>query len=500
MSEINRIIPIRFEKVQDYSVADTRFTKVKIKMMHLGLNLNNSIFNKEVVDEAISTLYNTPILAYVEKNGDGEDDFSDHRQELSIEDGTIKVTYKCIPFGVIGESCNPRYENFTAEDGVERTYLVADGLIWNKIEHADIFTRDFIKDASMELTENYSGKFDEDNHFVFTKIEFDGICALGNNVEPAMKGANIEVNFALNEIQAKLEQFNKCFSNQSSDDDINNSKKGEIEILDNEKIESILKEFSVNKADINFEITEAMTEIELREKLHLFTENKSSDLKVVNTSEPTVKFSTYNEKRELLRSAMKQDEKRDDNGNLEHYLGFWIADFDDSYVYVEKEEYNGKEWSYEKGRLGYAISENSVSITSEFEPMIVKWLTAEEYAEIEKMRSTYETYEKNKCEFERLQKFEKNTLKDLRDNDLKILFERFDEKLADCEEYKALKDSNSDISIDDIELKCFAMIGKITTKFSVGKKDDVVKLDFEISEKDTSDDGYGGILASKYNK
>lgn len=498
MSEINRIIPIRFEKVQDYSIADTRFTKVKIKMMHLGLNFNNSIFNKEVVDEAISTLYNTPILAYVEKNGDGEDDFSDHRQELSIENGSIKITYKCIPFGVIGESCNPRYENYTAEDGVERTYLVVDGLIWNKIDHSDIFTRDIIKDASMELTENYSGKYDEDNHFVFTKIEFDGICALGNNVEPAMKGANIEVNFALNEIQAKLEQFNKCFSNQSSGNETNNSKKGEKEILDNEKIESILKELSINKADINFEITEAMTENELREKIQIFTENKSS-AKIIIASEPT-KFSTYNEKRELLRNAMKQEEKRDDNGNLEHYLGFWIADFDDSYVYVEKEEYNGKEWSYEKGRLGYAISENSVSTTSEFEPMIVKWLTAEEYAEIEKMRSAYESFEKNKSEFERLQNFERDTLKDQRDNDLKILFKRFDEKLADCEEYKALKDSNLDISIKDIELKCFAMIGKITTKFSVAKKDEVVKLDFEVSEKDTCDDGYGGILASKYNK
>ena len=499
MSEVSKIIPIIFEKVQDYSNADTRFTKVKIKMMHLGLNFNNSIFNKEVVDEAISTLYNTPILAYVEKNGNGEDDFSDHRQELSIENGSIKVTYKCIPFGVIGDSCNPRYENYTADDGVERTYLVVDGLIWNKIEHADIFTRDIIKDASMELTENYSGKFDEDDHFVFTKMEFDGICALGNNVEPAMKGANIEVNFALNEIQAKLDQFNKCFSNQSSDDR-NNSKKGENEMLDNKKIESILNEFSINKTDINFDITETMTESELREKIQLFAENKLSDGKINNKSEPAVKFSTYNEKRELLRNAMQQEEKRDGDGNLEHYLGFWIADFDDSYVYVEKEEYNGKEWSYEKGRLAYAISENSVSITGEFEPMIVKWLTAEEFAEIEKMRTVYESYEKNKCEYERLQKFEKDTLKDQRDNDLKILFERFDEKLADCEEYIALKDSNSDISIDDIELKCFAMIGKISTRFSVGKKDDVVKLDFEVSEKDTSDDGYGGILASKYNK
>jgi hypothetical protein len=498
MSEVNRIIPIIFEKVQDYSVADTRFTKVKIKMMHLGLNLNNSIFNKEVVDEAVPTLCNTPILAYVENNSEGDDDFSDHRQELSIENGTIKVTYKCIPLGVVGESCNPRYEKHTAGDGVERTYLVVDGLIWNKIEHADIFTRDFIKDASMELTENYSGKFDEDNHFVFTKIEFDGICALGNNVEPAMKGANIEVNFSLSEIQQKLEQFNACIKDKTTVTD--NLEKGESIILDNEKIESVFKEFSVKKEDINFEITDTMTEAELRDNLKTFNESNSND---ENKNAPKVytDFSTYNEKRELLRSALKREEKRDKNGSLEYYLGFWIADFDDSYIYVEKEEYNGEEWSYEKGRFEYTVSENVVSITGEFEPMIVKWLTAEEYAAIDKMRSAYETFEANKGELERLQKFEKDTLKDRRDTDLKLLYEKFDEKLADCEEYKKLKESEADFSVEDIEVKCFALIGKIATNFSTEKKSDVIKLDFEVSEKDAdTDDGYGGILASKYNK
>ena len=350
----------------------------------------------------------------------------------------------------------------------------------------------------MELTENYSCKFDEDNHFVFTKIEFDGICALGNNVEPAMKGADIEVNFALSEIQTKLEQFNACIKDKTNVTD--NTEKGDNTILDNEKIESVLKDFNLKREDINFEITDTMTEAELRDNLKTFNESNSDD---ENKNAPKIytDFSTYNEKRELLRSVLKREEKRDENGSLEYYLGFWIADFDDSYVYVEKEEYNGEEWSYEKGRFGYTLSENVASITSEFEPMIVKWLTAEEYAAIEKMRSTYESFEANKGEFERLQKFEKDTLSERRDADLSLLFEKFDEKLADCEEYKTLKESNTDFSVEDIEMKCFALIGKIATNFSTEKKSDVIKLDFEVSEKDTdTDDGYGGILASKYNK
>ena len=43
-------IPVSFEKIADYIQDDSRFTKVKIWLMHTGLNYNKSIFDKEVVD------------------------------------------------------------------------------------------------------------------------------------------------------------------------------------------------------------------------------------------------------------------------------------------------------------------------------------------------------------------------------------------------------------------------------------------------------------------
>ena len=72
-------IPVTFEKIKDYAISDTRFTKVKIKVLHTGLNLNNSIFNKDVVDRNIQSIYNCPILAYTVYNEDGTKDYSDHR-------------------------------------------------------------------------------------------------------------------------------------------------------------------------------------------------------------------------------------------------------------------------------------------------------------------------------------------------------------------------------------------------------------------------------------
>lgn len=531
--DVDLKVSTTFEKIKDYSVADTRFTKVKIKMMHLGLNLNNSIFNKEVVDEAIPSLYNTPILAYVEKNDDGVDDFSDHRQELSIEDNQIKITYKCIPFGVISESCNPRYETCVAEDGVERTYLVVDGLVWNKLEHSDIFSRDVIKDASMELSSNYSGHFDQDNHFVFTKMEFDGICGLGNGVQPAMTGASIEVNFALDEIKTKLEQFNAYYNNQPSNDvdDIDNSEKGgntlaeEIkneevvenieetdvqetvveEVVENE-VEPVVEETptdeNVNDDESESSESEEPTELEVDEETEPVenpteteaepeTETEFSNETEVETE--VVFSTTYRQKREALQNALTGSVEKDENGNVVSGVDYWVSDFDDTYVYVEKYTWGNGDSDTENGRFSYSFDDSTITatISGEFEKMIVTWVTVEENERLNAERT----------EYARLVQFEQDVLTEKRNNDVKEIFDKFEDKLADVEAYSKLKENCADMSLEDIEDKCFAMVGKIATKFSTKKKNDsVVKLEFEVSDEGTVDDGYGGILSSKYNK
>ena len=56
-------IPISFEVTGQI---DSRFTFVKIYLMHLGLNLNGSIFTKEIVEKCWDTLALTPILGYIQ--------------------------------------------------------------------------------------------------------------------------------------------------------------------------------------------------------------------------------------------------------------------------------------------------------------------------------------------------------------------------------------------------------------------------------------------------
>ena len=70
MNRNKRLLPITFEINKDYSTSDGRFLDVIIDVLHTGLNKNDTIFEKEVVDENIDSIKNTPILGFIEAKPD----------------------------------------------------------------------------------------------------------------------------------------------------------------------------------------------------------------------------------------------------------------------------------------------------------------------------------------------------------------------------------------------------------------------------------------------
>ena len=71
---LNRL-PVTFEKTGEVNGKDTRFINVTIDVLHTGDNLNGSTFSKEVVDTALESIKNTPILGYIEESKAGDLDF-----------------------------------------------------------------------------------------------------------------------------------------------------------------------------------------------------------------------------------------------------------------------------------------------------------------------------------------------------------------------------------------------------------------------------------------
>lgn len=208
-------IPMSTQLLSKYESEDNdiRFTKVKIWLMHLGANRNGSVFNKDVVEKAIPTLANTPIMASVGFDMFDNKDFEGHESDIEIsENGELKFVNKTFPFGVIPENNNAKFETRLGDDMIEREYLTCEGILWNKWEDAVeiIYGKNGVTGQSMELSDSYKGVYDGE-FFEFTEFQFFGACMLGDDVLPAMNNSTVELKYASKTkdiIKEKMELFN----------------------------------------------------------------------------------------------------------------------------------------------------------------------------------------------------------------------------------------------------------------------------------------------------
>lgn len=213
-------VPVMFQKLDEMDTTDGRFTKVRIWMMHLGENFNSSMFEQSVVDDAIGSLEYIPIVGFIEKNSIKDDDFSDHRYIIVRKDGEKERKYAGTAYGVIlsSEDNNAHYEDRLCDDGVTRTFLVVDGVMWNMFDKSsEIMNRDMVKSHSMELhPPSVEGYEDENNIFHFTKFSFRAACILGIDQEPGMHNSTIEVQFTMNDfvkgVQSELSNKLKTYT------------------------------------------------------------------------------------------------------------------------------------------------------------------------------------------------------------------------------------------------------------------------------------------------
>ena len=135
------------------------------------------------------TLAGVPIVGYIERvEGTEDDDFSDHRNEITIKKDGYKMRYAGHAYGFIPEDNNNQFE---LRDGKE--WLTCEGYLWSKFRDAiEIFDDvNGIKSQSMEI-DNVEGVNDELGRLEILSSRFSALCILGENVSPAMSGSTIE--------------------------------------------------------------------------------------------------------------------------------------------------------------------------------------------------------------------------------------------------------------------------------------------------------------------
>lgn len=175
---------------------------------------------------------------------------------------------------------------------------------------------------------------------------------------------------------------------------------------------------------------------------------------------------SYNTKRDAIRSAVEEPEfVKDERGSIIQEIYSFLCDFDDEYVYVERDYYDAASCETKKCRAKYSFNEadEKAEIVSEYEEMFVKWLTKEEKSAIDEMRSNYELlvqYKEAKEEESRMAKYDE-ALEEFAD-------------LSGNEEFDSVKENKlSYASIEDLKNACYLIRGKYSL-FSNQKKTNVV--------------------------
>lgn len=442
--------------------------KVKVWIAHTGENRNRSIFSKEVLESMIPSLANIPILGYIAVNEDDEKDFKAHEEKLVVEDNQFKLKYFGHAYGVIPVENNAHFEFRYGEDGVEREYLVCDGIVWRKFpEVEEIFDRDNgYKSQSMELQHSsVKGYMNDEGLFVFTQAKFEGACLLGEDVTPAMVSSTIEKFSVSNNIQTELSEmlteFNAYFSTIKEEGDETVPTNEEITGTENtEFTEEVTPEAVVEeKPTENFEETPVVEEPKAEETpaeepTTEFTEETPAEEPKAeeNFTETPAKEETPAVEEKFTRTfELSHDDIRyglyqaiESNENFQDSW-IWISQVFDSHAIVEDES-NGKFY-----KMNYVKHESAVEL-GEFEEIFPMWVNTAEKSALEMARNNFEAITE---EVKELREFKANV--ELVEKEQKLA--QYSTTLSK-EEYETIKGNLVNFSMEDIEKEIGFMLLK----------------------------------------
>ena len=475
---------------------DTRFLKVTIDIMHTNENLNGSFFSKEVVNKCIDSIKNTPVLGYVEYDKyTKESDFKGHEYVIKRTDNGVEKMYAGKAYGVITESCNPRWTMKMCDDGVEREFLQVDALLWEKFsDAAEILRRDGEKAESMELeVSSFEGYDDEDDGlFHVTSFRFDGACILGDGVQPAMTGASVNVNFSVkdfveslqSELNDKFTTFSRLINEQNVQGGVRNMPE---DIKDDKTVEDIETDFSEDVADDDAKPASDFANTMMQQ---------FEDISHIVASQETVKDYWGDDVPRYYAVDVQDDEVIVvDFGDNYHYYGIpYTMDGDKPVLDFacgtrKKVRYE----NYEDGVMapagafdfGEHITSIEKSAREKIDEAEANYSHVKE--ELDEIKPRYDEYVAAE---EKRQADELNAAKDAK-------IAEYEDSLGENADFVAIKDKRDELSVDEIEKECAVLYVKTMraakTNFSKSNGSPAVSI-IEDGDDDTPD----GYVKTKY--
>lgn len=472
---------------------------VHLQSCHTDLNVNGSNIESSVMEAALPSFSNRPILGYIHKvttdeNPEGQWEFYSHNMH---EDENGDVVYDEYPIGIIPESCNAQ---LVYDEEKKKTYCEVDGYIFEEYSKAaEILQREeecyvSVELSIRELSYDAKQKFLNIEDFWFSGVTILGKTPQGNEVKPGMTGSNIKLaDFSsknnslfedyeskMVELQARIENLETACFNKEQNSSVRTLSKegGNKESMT--KFEELLAKYNKTVEDVTFDYSELSDE-ELEAKFaEVFGEDNNTDGD--NSGDNTANEPSNDNEGDGENTTEPEGTTDGDNEgegqNFENMTKTFEISYDDIryalYNLLSSYEDADNEWyyitgvydsyfvyeSWDGGKIygqKYTKDNDNVSFDGERYNLHKEYLTDSEYTEIQDMRSNYSSVVEELNTYKSAEVFaDKMTVFD---------DEAYSEYL-DTDEFKALmsEDSVNKYSKEELSEKADATLGKLVKK------------------------------------
>lgn len=309
-------------------------SKCEIKVLYLGKNRNKSYIDKSAATAIGKTLPGSPIVGYYKKNNQ---DFSDHGQQIIVDDEGIKINDLTRPYGFVPTNAEVWFQKFIDTDAlgneVVREYLMTVGYLWTgQYEEVQrVYESQDGNPQSMKLhDETLKGNWTKDiksgtDFFIINDAIIQNLCILGENVEPCFEGADITEQKISSSFSKNNNFVTTLFSMmQELNELLNNEKGGNLMEKENVNVEDTTtttnfseNEDKVDKTDIveNQVITEEFAKASEEEEEEDNKDKKESDSEQKQDEEDKkakAKDSFAKEKEEEDKAKEKENTSKDE--------------------------------------------------------------------------------------------------------------------------------------------------------------------------------------------
>lgn len=481
------------------------FTKCKIRVLYSGLNRNNSYISRASIEEAIPSIFNTPIVGEFRNE---DQNFGGHGGELDFSGDEIKWKHTTMPYGLIPSEAKVYWEEVAEDSGEAKEYLVVeDAYLWTGRypEAKLLIDQEFGQSMEIEILSGEYSSIDGTKAYEIKKFIFSALCILGiskdsdptGHVEPCFESASI-IAYNLDEELFKT-RFTQMVNELKFSLSINKESQGGIKV---DKVLELLQSYSLTMEDLSSKGIN-------HEDFSL--EDLEEKLKLEFNKESKVQSNTYS----LTGSQLFEEVNREliSLGTVDfygyEYPRYGLTDIDTENGYVIANDYEN--W-YFVG-FSYALEGDKVVIDKEslkrfkvnYAPMelseestfsldIVKSFS-EGYADhkASKVKAEYDLtvtekdqiineanqkYEALQADFAKVSTEYSAKLEQERKEAEDAMFELVSSELTE-EEMKSVKEKSSDYTLEELEEKLFALVGKKKAKFShnTPKQKTVIQID-----------------------